>query len=80
MASSKPTDEILAALPDLGFLVWRMDNGWADQQAGTVRWHVVLEDTNADPLELHSAAGDTPAAALIEALRKAGVKVSDDPA
>lgn len=73
MASSKPTDEILAALPELGLLVWRLDQGsdW--------KWHVVLEDTTKHPLEMYSGDGDTAAAALIEALGKAGITVEDSP-
>lgn len=73
MASSKPTDEILAALPELGLLVWRLDQGsdW--------KWHAVLEDTTADPLAYPCGDGDTAAAALIEALGKAGIRVEDSP-
>lgn len=64
-------DEVLAALPGIGFLVWRLDQG------GDGAWHTVLEDTQADPLAHYRGDGATALDAVTKALGAAGVDVTD---
>jgi hypothetical protein len=73
--SAKPTDELLAALPEVGLRLVNLG-----EHTGGARWGCLLSDAAFDPSSnLYDGQGDTPAAALIMALRKAGVDVSDDP-
>lgn len=69
MASSKPTDEILSALPEVG--LWLVSLGHAQL------WNAMLADNKEKP-RTYQGQGETPAAALIAALKEAGVDVSDD--
>jgi hypothetical protein len=73
--SAKPTDELLTALPEVGLRLVNLG-----EHTGAARWGCQLSDAAFDPTaSLYDGHGDTPAAALIMALRKAGVDVSDDP-
>lgn len=70
MPSGKPTDEILAALPEVGLRLWILaDNG--------VDWYAVV-NVPAHPTQQWHANAPTAVDALIGALKSAGVDVSDE--
>jgi hypothetical protein len=69
---SKPTDEILAALPEVGLRLWMLD------EIDDGRWHAAVYNP-LDPLKSRcEGEGDAPAAALIAALKVAGIDAEDD--
>lgn len=68
--SSKPTDELLAALPDVGLRLWML----TQTEAG---WSAAVYDPK-HPMNRWEAEAYTPAAALVCALRDAGVEVTDE--
>lgn len=70
MTSSKPTDELLAALPDVGVDLWMLDHS-------AMGWRAKLYDP-VQPSKTWEGWGETPAEALIEALKEAGVVVTDE--
>lgn len=72
MASSKPTDEILAALSEVGLRLWMLD------QIDDGRWHAAVYAPTSPLTSRAEGDGDSPAAALIAALKVAGVDVADD--
>lgn len=76
MPSNKPTDEILAALPKVGLRLLNLG-----EHAGADRWGCMLATgkpgTNGF---IFDGQGATPAAALIAALKRAGVDATDDSA
>lgn len=75
MPSSKPTDELLAALPEVGLRLVTLG-----EHTGADRWGVqVAEEAFGPSSRLYHGQGDSPAAALIQALQRAGIQVSDDP-
>lgn len=69
-------DEILEALPDVGFSVWRLDEAVLELCKERC-WHCVLEDTESLPLMHYAGDGATALAAIAAALLKAGVDVTD---
>lgn len=78
MASDKPTDELLAALPEVGLQLWMLcDNGPGG-------WYCVIHGRGSVPRDNDPNSGwgngETPAAALIEALGRCGIQVTDDSA
>lgn len=72
MPSDKPTDEILAALPEVGLRLWMLD------QIDDGRWHAAVYDPLTPLRSRKEAEGDSPAAALVAALKLAGVDVTDE--
>lgn len=72
MPSNKPTDELLAALPEVGLWLCALC-----QHADG--WGAMVADDKPNP-KTWSAKGDTPAGALIAALKEAGVDATDDTA
>lgn len=72
MASNKPTDELLAALADVGLGLWMMDGA-------NDHWHVDLFNVKLPMSSPHYVGeGESPAVALIAALAAAGVVVTDE--
>lgn len=65
-------DEILDGLPDMDLTVWAM------YRCDSGRWHVVLEETAIHPLSHFVGDGETALTAMLEALRKAGIVVTDE--
>lgn len=72
MPSSKPTDELLAALPDVGLQLWILSDN------GEEGWYAIICEPGNAATGRHGN-GATAAAALIEALKAHGVEVTDDP-
>lgn len=70
MASKKPTDELLAALPDVGLWLCCL----CQHEAG---WGAMLADNKPNPTTFHGK-GETPADALKAALKEAGVEITDE--
>lgn len=66
-ATSQPVDELLAALPEVGL---RLNNMF--QRTDGV-WQANVRDANDTGAEF--GLGPTPAAALVQALKKAGIEV-----
>lgn len=71
MPSNKPTDELLAALPEVGLGLWMLD------QVGAV-WHAAVFDPKR-PVMRWEGEGYSPATALMAALADAGVVLEDEP-
>lgn len=64
------TDELLEALPEVGLKLWMLD------QTGE-GWHAAVYDPLYPLSTRHDGEGATPAEALTNALKAAGVNVED---
>lgn len=71
---ANPTDELLAALPEVGLRLVTLG-----EHRGAALWGAMLAQRGWEPGDtIYDGHGDTPAAALIAALKEAGVDVSDE--
>lgn len=71
-------DEILEALPDVGLRLWMLDQTAGGVAGGGDGWHAAVYDP-LHPAGSHCEANAvTPLAAMVEALRLAGVNVGDE--
>lgn len=75
MPSNKPTDELLAALPEVGLRLEILGERPGHTDA---RWIAVIAEAPYGPeSERYDAHGATPAGALIAVLAVAGIQVDD---
>lgn len=71
-------DEILEALPGVGLRLWMLDQTSGGTTGGGDDWHAVVYDP-LHPIDSRcEATGETPLTAMVEALRLAGVDVSQE--